>query len=210
MHTVLPDPASDRVTIAMSTGGVYVSEDGGAEVGAPQPGHHGDLRARPSCPSTASACTRSPSTRAAPTGCTRRTTSASSAPTTPGSPGRRSPTGCPPTSASRSSPRRTRPAPPGSCRSSPTCSGCRRTAGCASTAPATPGRPGPNWATGLPDGAWTAVLRDAFCADEADPTGIYLGTRDGCVYASADEGDTFTLVADHLPDVLTVRAAQLP
>ena len=39
----------------------------------------------------------------------------------------------------------------------------------------------------------------------ADPTGIYLGTRDGCVYASADEGDTFTAVADHLPDVLTVR-----
>ncbi len=29
VHTVLPDPASDRVTIAMSTGGVYVSEDGG-------------------------------------------------------------------------------------------------------------------------------------------------------------------------------------
>ncbi len=63
---------------------------------------------------------------------------------------------------------------------------------------------------GLPDGSWTSVLRDAFCADEADPTGLYLGTRDGCVYASADEGDTFTLVADHLPDVLTVRAARLP
>jgi len=63
---------------------------------------------------------------------------------------------------------------------------------------------------GLPDGSWTAVLRDAFCADEADRTGIYLGTRDGCVYASADEGDTFTLVAEHLPDVLTVRAARLP
>ena len=50
-------------------------------------------------------------------------------------------------------------------------------------------------------------MRDAFCADDADPTGIYVGTRDGCVYASADEGDTFTLVAAHLPDVLTVRAA---
>ena len=47
VHTVLPDPASDRVTVAMSTGGVYVSEDGGAEVGAAQPGHHRDLRARP-------------------------------------------------------------------------------------------------------------------------------------------------------------------
>ncbi len=29
VHTILPDPASDRVTVAMSTGGVYVSEDGG-------------------------------------------------------------------------------------------------------------------------------------------------------------------------------------
>ena len=40
--------------------------------------------------------------------------------------------------------------------------------------------------------------------------GIYLGTRDGCVYASADEGDSFTTVAEHLPDVLSVRAARLP
>jgi hypothetical protein len=54
------------------------------------------------------------------------------------------------------------------------------------------------------------VMRDAACADDGDPTGIYIGTRDGCVYASADEGDTFTLVADHLPDVLTVRAVRLP
>jgi hypothetical protein len=63
---------------------------------------------------------------------------------------------------------------------------------------------------GLPDDAWVAVMRDAFCADGRDPTGIYVGTRDGCVYASADEGDHFSLVVDHLPDVLTVRAATLP
>lgn len=63
---------------------------------------------------------------------------------------------------------------------------------------------------GLPDDAWTAVLRDAMCVDEGDPTGVYIGTRDGCVYASADEGETFTLVAEHLPDVLTVKAARVP
>ena len=79
--------------------------------------------------------------------------------------------------------------------------------GCGCTAPGTPGRPGPSSARALPDDAWTAVMRDAFCADDRDPTGLYFGTRDGCVYASADEGETFTLVADHLPDVLTVRAA---
>ncbi|WP_324276581.1 exo-alpha-sialidase [Blastococcus brunescens] len=72
---------------------------------------------------------------------------------------------------------------------------------------------GATWAelgVGLPDGNWSAVMRDAFCADGHERTGLYFGTRDGCVYASADEGDTFALVADHLPDVLTVRAARLP
>lgn len=62
---------------------------------------------------------------------------------------------------------------------------------------------------GLPDGCWTSVLRDAACADGADPTGVYVGTRDGCVYASADEGDSFTEIARHLPDVLVVRAVEL-
>jgi hypothetical protein len=63
---------------------------------------------------------------------------------------------------------------------------------------------------GLPDGCWSVVLRDAFSADDADPTGLYLGTRDGSVWASPDEGDTWLPVAEHLPDVLTVRAVQLP
>ena len=38
VHTVLPDPASDRVMVAMSTGGVYVSEDGGEKW---EPRNHG-------------------------------------------------------------------------------------------------------------------------------------------------------------------------
>ncbi|MDH2429638.1 exo-alpha-sialidase [Sphaerisporangium sp. TRM90804] len=61
---------------------------------------------------------------------------------------------------------------------------------------------------GLPqEGFWTTVLRDAFCADDADPAGLYLGSRSGEVYASRDEGDSWGLVAQHLPDVLCVRAA---
>jgi photosystem II stability/assembly factor-like uncharacterized protein len=64
--------------------------------------------------------------------------------------------------------------------------------------------------SGLPDGNWSVVVRDAFCSDAHDPTGLYLGTRDGCVYASADGGDSFGLVVDHLPDVLVVRAAEIP
>ncbi|TCO21312.1 BNR/Asp-box repeat protein [Kribbella steppae] len=61
---------------------------------------------------------------------------------------------------------------------------------------------------GLPDvPSYAPVLRDAMCTDSAKSAGVYLGTRDGCVYASADAGDTWTEVARHLPDVLTVRAA---
>jgi len=65
-------------------------------------------------------------------------------------------------------------------------------------------------AEGLPEGPfYPAVLRDALCADDADPAGIYFGTRSGEVYASRDEGDSWTQVTAHLPDVLCVRAAQV-
>ena len=61
---------------------------------------------------------------------------------------------------------------------------------------------------GLPQqGAHLTVLRDAFTTDGGDPAGLYFGTRTGEVYASTDEGGTWRLLADHLPPVLTVRAA---
>lgn len=60
-----------------------------------------------------------------------------------------------------------------------------------------------------PAGHHAAVLRDGMCGDGGDPLGLYLGTRDGEVYASRDEGESWSLVARHLPDVLCVRAAVL-
>ena len=64
---------------------------------------------------------------------------------------------------------------------------------------------------GLPsNGFYSAVLRDAMCADQGTPTGLYFGSRDGNLYASKDAGDTWTTAASHLPDVLCVRAARLP
>jgi hypothetical protein len=65
---------------------------------------------------------------------------------------------------------------------------------------------------GLPDHAWVSVLRDAahVVADDDGLATIALGTRDGCVYLSADDGERFEEVARHLPDVLCVRAARLP
>jgi photosystem II stability/assembly factor-like uncharacterized protein len=72
---------------------------------------------------------------------------------------------------------------------------------------------GASWrdsSAGLPqERYYAAVLRNAMCADRADPAGIYVGTRAGELYASRDEGDSWKLVADHLPDVLSVRAAVL-
>jgi hypothetical protein len=63
---------------------------------------------------------------------------------------------------------------------------------------------------GLPtEPFYPSVLRDAMSADDADPAGVYFGTRSGEVYASRDEGDSWALVAAHLPDVLCVRAAEL-
>ncbi|GAA4508095.1 WD40/YVTN/BNR-like repeat-containing protein [Nonomuraea ferruginea] len=60
---------------------------------------------------------------------------------------------------------------------------------------------------GLPEGpVHASVLRDAMAATEA---GLFFGTRGGEVYRSADDGASWSLVASHLPDVLTVRAAVL-
>jgi hypothetical protein len=70
---------------------------------------------------------------------------------------------------------------------------------------------GATWAPltkGLPqENYFDIVLRDAMCTDDADPAGVYFGTRNGQVFASADEGESWAEVATHLPGVLCVRAA---
>lgn len=61
---------------------------------------------------------------------------------------------------------------------------------------------------GLPDENYASVLRDAAHAlDVEGSTVIAFGTRNGAVYASTDEGETFTEVASRLPDVLSVRVS---
>jgi hypothetical protein len=63
---------------------------------------------------------------------------------------------------------------------------------------------------GLPQkNAYITVLRDAFASDQFDRAGLYFGTRSGEVYASQDDGDSWELLAEHLPPVLSVRAATL-
>ncbi|GAB2460363.1 exo-alpha-sialidase [Nocardioides hungaricus] len=60
---------------------------------------------------------------------------------------------------------------------------------------------------GLPDEFYVAVMRDAMCADDHERTGLYFGARNGAVWGSADEGATWRQVITDLPDVMCVRAA---
>ena len=63
---------------------------------------------------------------------------------------------------------------------------------------------------GLPDAFYSSVVRDAMCTDRAaEQPGIYFGTRCGNVFASTDDGDSWREVVRNLPDVVVVRAAVL-
>jgi hypothetical protein len=64
---------------------------------------------------------------------------------------------------------------------------------------------------GLPErDAWLTVLRDGFGTDGLDPAGLYFGTRTGQLYASADEGGHWQTLAGWLPPVVCVKAAVVP
>lgn len=111
IHTVVPDPRDpQRLTVAMSTGGVYRTTDAGRSWAPGNVGIKAYFLPDP-WPEYGSACTRSHRIRPIPIGCSPRTITASTAPTTPAPPGRPSPTGCPATSASRSWCTRSTPTP---------------------------------------------------------------------------------------------------
>ena len=61
---------------------------------------------------------------------------------------------------------------------------------------------------GLPQtGAYETVLRDALTADTFESAGIYLGTRSGKVFGSPDGGGKWEEIADGLPPVVCVKAS---
>src|SRR3970282_90966 len=63
---------------------------------------------------------------------------------------------------------------------------------------------------GLPQSnCYVNVLRDAMSADSLDPCGIYFGTTGGQVYVSADSGDNWQAIAEHLPAGLSVEGQAL-
>ncbi len=59
---------------------------------------------------------------------------------------------------------------------------------------------------GLPqENVFYGVLRQAMATDRLDPAGVYFGTSSGTLYASADEGESWTAVAENLPTILSVE-----
>ena len=62
---------------------------------------------------------------------------------------------------------------------------------------------------GLPrEHAWLTVLRQSMAVDAHDPVGVYFGTTTGQVWASNDEGESWTSIAQNLPHVYSVEVAE--
>ncbi len=61
---------------------------------------------------------------------------------------------------------------------------------------------------GLPqENALETVLRDGLSADTLQPTGIYFGTRSGKLFGSADAGESWAPILESLPPVVCVKTA---
>ena len=61
---------------------------------------------------------------------------------------------------------------------------------------------------GLPqEDAHLGVLREGMAIDALDVPGLYFGTSTGQVFASADEGETWTEIASYLPAIASVEVA---
>jgi photosystem II stability/assembly factor-like uncharacterized protein len=70
---------------------------------------------------------------------------------------------------------------------------------------------GASWhalSNGLPqDGAYETVLRDALAVDSLATPGVYFGTRSGKLFGSADEGESWSTLLDGLPPIIAVKTA---
>jgi len=63
---------------------------------------------------------------------------------------------------------------------------------------------------GLPqEDAFETILRDGLKADQSDPTGLYFGTRSGKLFASKNGGDSWTTIAEGLPPITCVKTATI-
>lgn len=56
--------------------------------------------------------------------------------------------------------------------------------------------------------AWWTVKRQAMTGDAQEPVGLYFGTTSGELWQSRDEGRSWRRIAQHLPEIYAVEAAQ--
>lgn len=62
--------------------------------------------------------------------------------------------------------------------------------------------------TGLPqENALETVLRDGLSTDSLKPTGIYFGTRSGKLFGSKDGGDSWSTILESFPPIVCVKTA---
>ncbi len=63
---------------------------------------------------------------------------------------------------------------------------------------------------GLPqEDAFETILRDNMKADANNPTGLYFGTRNGKLFASKNGGDSWTAITEGLPAITCVKTATI-
>jgi len=61
---------------------------------------------------------------------------------------------------------------------------------------------------GLPqENAFETVLRDGMAGDKLNPTGIYFGTRNGKLFGSSDAGESWDAITEALPPIVCVKTA---
>jgi hypothetical protein len=58
---------------------------------------------------------------------------------------------------------------------------------------------------GMPETAWWTVKRQAMTVDANDPIGVYFGTTSGELWASPDEGASWSPIAEHLPEIYSLE-----
>jgi hypothetical protein len=56
---------------------------------------------------------------------------------------------------------------------------------------------------------WWTVKRQAMTNDSCSTVGLYLGTTSGELWASRNEGERWTCIARHLPEIYAVETATL-
>jgi photosystem II stability/assembly factor-like uncharacterized protein len=61
-----------------------------------------------------------------------------------------------------------------------------------------------------PSQAWFTVKRLAMSVDNRDPVGVYFGTTSGEVWGSTNEGEDWTCLAMHLPEIYSLETAESP